>query len=84
MSDISKGIVSLSCLSAVNSDGSNRFKKRNLKLVSYRESFRQRATLREISNENLEESETQDKKAPLFRDSSMSPGDRCVTCNYQA
>lgn len=84
MSDISKGFVSLNCLSAVNTDGSNRLKKRNLKLVSYRESLRQRATLRKISNETLEEADSQDKKAQLFRDSSMRPGDRCVTCNYQA
>ena len=39
---------------------------------------------RKISNETLEEAESQDKKAPLYRDSSMSPGDRCVPCNYQA
>jgi hypothetical protein len=84
LSDISKGFVSMNCLSSVNSDGCNRLKKRNLKLVSYRESLKQRESLRMISNETLEEADSQNKKAPLFRDSSMSPGDRCVTCNYQA
>jgi len=38
-SDVSKGFVSLDSLSSVNSDGSNRLKKRNLKLISYRESL---------------------------------------------
>jgi hypothetical protein len=80
--DVSRGFVSLECLQFPSQDGTLRLKKRNLHFVSYRESMQQRADLRKISNTvNEEENE---RKAPLLRDSSMRPGDRCVLCNYQA
>lgn len=83
-SDVSKGFVSLDCLSSINADSSNRLKKKNVKLISYRESLVQRESIRKISNETLENSTDLERKAPLFRDSSARPGDRCLLCNYQA
>jgi hypothetical protein len=38
--------------------------------------------LRKIASQRI--LEDQERKAPLLRDSSMRPGDRCVLCNYQA
>lgn len=54
-------------------------------MISYRESLKQRLSLRQICNENnLDEGCEKPRKAVVGRDSSMRPGDRCVLCNYQA
>ena len=85
LSDVSRGYISIECFSSANSDGSNRIKKRNIKYIGYRESLRQRNSLRKIAQEahDCEGSEVP-RRAPITKDSSMSPLDRCVPCNYQA
>jgi hypothetical protein len=51
-----------------NSDGTNRLKKRNLKYVSYRESLKQRAELRNIAGEMFDHPEDANKKASVTKE----------------
>lgn len=85
LSDVSRGYISTECLSSVNSDGTNRLKKRNIKYIGYRESLKQRQQLRKIAGETYDcEGGEVPRRAPVMKDSTGSPGDRCVICFYQA
>ena len=83
LADVSRGYISSECMSSVNADGSNRLKKRNIKYIGYRESLRQRLTLREIGNEAYDCEQGDPRRAKVQKECSrVRPGDRCVMCNY--